>query len=123
MEDREPVTFWIYIKFSELNKACQPLQSQWNELIQNYPRNYYLQSMSGPMNGTRRSSVAWDPNSWKEECLNLTQDLLDAEDSVPFRQPVDPIEVPVSYSSKCCSLLFSHGLMLIPDIETFFSEM
>ena len=90
------------------------------ELIQNYPRNYYLQSMSGPMNGTRRSSVAWDPNSWKEECLNLTQDLLDAEDSVPFRQPVDPIEVPVSYSSKCCSLLFSHGLMLIPDIETFF---
>ena len=91
-------------------------------LIQTYA-NYCLQSLSGPMNGTRRSSVAWDPNSWKEECLNLTQVLLDAEDSVPFRQPVDPIEVPVSYSSKCCSLLFSHGLMLIPDIGTFFSQM
>ena len=48
------------------------------------------------MNGTRRSSSAWDPNSWKDECLHLTQDLLDSEDSVPFRQPVDPIEVPVS---------------------------
>ena len=36
------------------------------------------------------------PDAWKQQCNNLLALMLDCEDSIPFRAPVDPLEIPVS---------------------------
>lgn len=43
-----------------------------------------------------------DRDAWKEHCKNLLNYIFECEDSEPFRQPVDPQNYPVSWSSSTC---------------------
>ena len=48
-----------------------------------------------------------DADSWRNECIQLTQTMIDSDDSAPFRQPVDPIDVPVSFLTMKLIILAS----------------
>lgn len=45
--------------------------------------------------------AGYDENSWKKQCMELTNLIFQCEDSEPFRQPVDLDRYPVSYLSYC----------------------
>lgn len=73
----------------ECKKAAFDRNFLWKFI---FCKSIFFQSHSAAGQGS-----AWDPNAWKQECLALVQELLNSDDSVPFRQPVDLDEVPVSY--------------------------
>ena len=47
-----------------------------------------------PSRRKSRSSLL-DVDAWKDDCVDLVRDMLSADDSMPFRAAVDPVDYPV----------------------------